>query len=126
MTDLVKYKMTKGTALFTVYVDLKDGKVYDSPKSEFLWGARQTDLEDLGYKFEVYSDKPTPLEAQVGGGHYKDWTIQPIEFIQANNLGFIEGCVIKYITRYKDKNGKEDLEKIKHYVDLLIDHHYGD
>ena len=61
------------------------------------------------------------LNKQVGGGHYKDLKIQPIEFIHANNLSYIEGCVIKYITRWRNKNGVEDLEKIKHYIDLLID-----
>jgi|TARA_R100000951_G_scaffold65230_5_gene55056 hypothetical protein len=61
------------------------------------------------------------LDVQVGGGHYKDFEIQPIEFIHQNNLGFIEGNVIKYITRWRYKNGIEDLKKVKHYVDLLIE-----
>jgi len=58
---------------------------------------------------------------QVGGEHYKKHKIQPIEFIHANNLPFIEGNIVKYITRWRDKNGIKDLEKVKHYVDLLID-----
>jgi len=61
------------------------------------------------------------LDRQCGGNHYKKYPIQPIEFITKNNLGFIQGCIIKYICRYKDKNGIEDLKKIKHYVDLLIE-----
>jgi hypothetical protein len=61
------------------------------------------------------------LEKQVGGDHYKHKAIQPIEFISANNLNFIEGVIVKYIVRWRDKNGFEDLEKIKHYVDLLIE-----
>jgi len=60
------------------------------------------------------------LSGQVGGTHYKDRKIQPVEFIHANNLGFLEGCIVKRITRWRDKNGLEDLEKIKHEVDLLI------
>lgn len=60
------------------------------------------------------------LKEQIGGKHYKDFVIQPIEFITKNNIGFIEGNVIKYICRYKNKNGLEDLLKVKHYVDLLI------
>jgi len=64
------------------------------------------------------------LDKQIGGGHYKDMVIQPVEFITKNNLGFIEGCIIKYISRYKDKNCVEDLKKIKHYVDLLIEINY--
>lgn len=70
--------------------------------------------------------KGTALDTQVGGGHYKDCPIQPIEYTFHNNLNFLQGNVVKYITRYKDKNGKEDLEKVKHYVDLLIELEYGD
>jgi hypothetical protein len=62
-----------------------------------------------------------PLNTQVGGGHYKDAFIQPIEYIHINKLGFIEGNVVKYITRWKDKNGVEDLKKAKHYIELLIE-----
>lgn len=61
-----------------------------------------------------------PLDVQIGGNHYKDLKIQPIEFIHANNLGFLEGCIVKRITRWRNKNGIEDLKKIKHEVDLLI------
>ena len=63
---------------------------------------------------------PEALDVQVGGGHYKGRAIQPIEYIHANNLNYSEGAIVKYITRWRDKNGIEDLEKIKHYVDLLI------
>ena len=54
-------------------------------------------------------------------GHYHKCKIEPIEYILANNLGFCEGNVVKYITRYKDKGGVDDLRKIKIYVDYLID-----
>lgn len=57
---------------------------------------------------------------QVGGDHYKKRAIQPIEYIMANNLGFCEGNVVKYVTRWKDKNGIEDLEKAKQYLQFLI------
>jgi hypothetical protein len=58
---------------------------------------------------------------QVGGNHYKKYKIQPVEFIIKNNIGFVEGNVIKYILRFKDKGGIADLEKAKHYIELLID-----
>lgn len=61
------------------------------------------------------------LDTQVGGNHYKDFAIQPIEFIHANNIPFIEGNIIKYIVRWRSKNGIEDLRKVQHYVNLLID-----
>ncbi len=58
---------------------------------------------------------------QVGGSHYKKYKIQPVEFIVKNNIGFCEGNVIKYVLRFKDKGGIADLEKAKHYIELLID-----
>jgi hypothetical protein len=64
------------------------------------------------------------LNTQVGGSHYKTTKIQPVEYISANNLNFLEGCIVKRITRWRAKQGKsrfEDLEKIKHEVDLLIE-----
>ena len=62
----------------------------------------------------------SPLTSQVGGNHYSGRKIQPIEYILANGLGFCEGNVVKYITRYKDKGGLEDLHKARHYIDFLI------
>lgn len=64
------------------------------------------------------------LEYQVSGSHYKDMPIQPAEFITANGLGFCAGNVIKYVCRYKHKNGIEDLRKARHYIDLLIQLEY--
>ena len=58
---------------------------------------------------------------QVGGNHYKNYKIQPVEFIIKNNIGFVEGNIIKYVLRFKEKGGAEDLEKAKHYIELLID-----
>ena len=62
-----------------------------------------------------------PLATQVGGGHYKSLTIQPVEYIYANGIGYMEGNVIKYVTRWRDKGGIADLEKAKHYIELLIE-----
>ena len=61
------------------------------------------------------------LDKQVAGNHYKDKKIQPIQYIHANNLGFCEGNVVKYVTRWRDKAGIADLEKAKHYIELLIE-----
>lgn len=62
-----------------------------------------------------------PLQTQVGGSHYKDLKIQPIEFIHANNIPFCEANAIKYLCRWRSKNGIEDLKKARHYIDLLIE-----
>lgn len=66
------------------------------------------------------------LDVQVGGSHYKDLKIQPIEYTMKNGLDFIQGNIIKYATRFKSKNGKEDLKKVIHYAELAIEFNYPD
>ena len=61
------------------------------------------------------------LNVQVDGSHYKDLAIQPVEYIHANGLGFCEGSVVKYVTRWRTKNGIADLKKARHFLDLLIE-----
>lgn len=66
------------------------------------------------------------LDKQVSGNHYKDKGIQPIVYIHANNLGFCEGNVVKYVTRHKEKNGAADIRKAIHYLELLLELQYKD
>lgn len=61
---------------------------------------------------------------QVGGNHYSEMPIQPVEFIHKNGIGYLEGNVIKYVSRHRAKNGRQDLEKARHYIDLLIEMEY--
>jgi hypothetical protein len=61
------------------------------------------------------------LDTQVSGNHYSNKAIQPVVYIHANRLNFLEGCIVKRITRWREKDGIKDLEKIKHEVDLLIE-----
>jgi hypothetical protein len=61
-----------------------------------------------------------PFDVQVGGDHYSKYAIQPTQYIIANGLGFCQGNVVKYVTRYKDKGGIDDLKKARHYIDMLI------
>lgn len=70
----------------------------------------------FGPHHAVIVDKPK----QVGGSHYQ-LPIQPWDYIVANNMGYLEGNIIKYVTRYKDKNGLEDLKKAKHYLEKLME-----
>ena len=63
-------------------------------------------------------DDVFPQDRQVGGSHYKFFTIQPYEFIAKNDLSFFQGNVIKYVCRYQRKGGIEDLKKIVHYCQL--------
>ena len=58
-------------------------------------------------------------QRQIGGNHYKDFKIQPIEFITKNKLSFIQGNIIKYVCRFDKKNGNEDIDKAIHYCELL-------
>jgi len=66
--------------------------------------------------------EPNPLHEQVGGKHYKGWVIQPVEFLQRNSihLDWCSSNIIKYACRWREKGLREDVEKIKHYADLLI------
>lgn len=68
---------------------------------------------------EVQEDNP--LEKQVGGNHYKGFVVQPVEFIYKNNIPFMEGNIIKYVCRHREKNGIQDLQKARHYLDMLIE-----
>lgn len=61
------------------------------------------------------------LSKQVGGDHYKSKKIQPVEYIHANNLDFFQGNVVKYVTRWREKGGLDDLDKAKHYLELYIE-----
>lgn len=66
-----------------------------------------------------------PLNNQVGGSHYKDLKIQPVEYIHANGFDFLTGNIIKYASRHKNKNGAEDVKKIIHYAELILKLEYG-
>ncbi len=66
------------------------------------------------------------LAKQEGGDHYKSMKIQPVEFITANDLGFLEGNVVKYICRHHAKNGAEDIRKAIHYCEMLLQTKYGE
>ena len=68
--------------------------------------------------------KESALDKQVSGNHYKDKGIQPIVYIHANDLGFCEGNVVKYVTRHKEKNGAADIKKAIHYLELLLELEY--
>ena len=98
-----------------IYSDIDNGSIY------------VREINDFFDKFieSVEPQKNNPLQSQVGGTHYKDLKIQPIEFIHANNIPFCEANAIKYLCRWRQKNGRQDLEKARHYIDLLIKLEYG-
>ena len=112
-----------------VEVTFRDGEKEVAKTTAFRWGHNDSLGDIVAWRPalpSVDSEKvETALNTQIGGEHYKKCSIQPVEFITKNKLGFLEGCVIKRICRYEDKNGREDLEKIKHEIDLLIELKYG-
>lgn len=65
------------------------------------------------------------LKIQEGGTHYKGMVIQPVEYIHSNNIGYLDGNVIKYVSRHKSKNGAEDIKKAIHYLQLILELEYG-
>jgi len=67
-----------------------------------------------------------PLDVQEGGGHYKDYKIQPVEFAMANNLDLCQANIVKYTVRFRDKGGLEDLKKARHYLELLANFEYNE
>jgi hypothetical protein len=60
-------------------------------------------------------------DQQIGGSHYKQFKIQPLEYALENGLGICEHAVIKYVSRWRDKGGVEDLRKARHYLDMMIE-----
>ena len=112
-----------------VEITLRDGDTYRGQSTSFRWAHVDSLGDIIAWRPalpSVDSEKvETALNTQIGGEHYKKHAIQPVEFITKNALGFLEGCVIKRICRYEDKNGLEDLKKAKHEIDLLIELKYG-
>ena len=90
-------------------------KINDITPQEWSDMAAKTRAEDMaarGFK---------SLVTQEGGDHYKKHAIQPIEYAMANGLDACQANVVKYVTRYKDKGGIQDLKKARHYIDMLMD-----
>lgn len=71
-------------------------------------------------------DRKTPaMDKQIGGKHYKQFKIQPLDFVFENNIPACEASILKYVVRHKFKNGAEDLQKAKHLIDYLLEKEYG-
>jgi hypothetical protein len=84
-----------------------------------FWPAAKAPLIERHPKAEVAGSGP--LATQVGGDHYRALAIQPVQYIHANKIPFIEGNIIKYVTRWRSKGGVADLNKAKHFIELLIE-----
>ena len=83
------------------------------------------EIPDTDWQEELDKVKPEKAsKKQVGGNHYKDCPIQPIEYIIGNSLGWCEGNIVKYATRHHMKGGRKDVEKVIHYAQLLLELEY--
>lgn len=127
MSEWVKYD-GKGCPLerdTLVEVELRDGIKLQDKAGKLMWDSGTAGWHIYAWRV-IEEPKATPLATQVGGNHYKDMKIQPMEYSMANNLNACQHTIIKYVSRYKAKNGKQDLLKAKHTIELLIQMEYGD
>lgn len=93
----------------------------ESPSDKLASAEQYRQAEALPF---IDDEPKSAWDTQVGGDHYKKYKIQPMLFALENNLNPLQHSVLKYIMRHEDKNGKQDLEKAKHYIDLMIAHYY--
>lgn len=112
-----------------LYVDAKNevGEVRNVKAKYVDWRItkdyRLTNQQSMEEAYEQ-AHKPisdSALDSQVSGTHYKKLKIQPVTYIHANNIGFMEGSAIKYLSRWRDKGGVDDLQKAKHFIEMLIE-----
>jgi hypothetical protein len=107
-------------------LDITLGKFYEINDDTIYFRDDDDFPRDAGLGLWHEPDEPEPVppsarDSQIGGHHYMDKAIQPIDYILSNGLNFCEGNVVKYITRWKDKNGIADLKKAIHYIEFLIE-----
>ena len=90
-----------------------------------FWNAMNEQYQPIAVgEGDIELEQELATAQQVGGDHYTRLAIQPAEYIQRNELGFCEGCVIKYVSRHKHKNGRQDIEKAIHFLELLLEIEY--
>lgn len=89
-----------------------------------MWKFVQSWEYDSRLDVKKVLDAQKALDSQEGGIHYMNMAIQPVEYIMANDLGYLEGCVLKYISRHNAKNGAEDIRKAIHYCQLILELQY--
>jgi hypothetical protein len=120
---------SNNTILTSDYQDAFKGGIFDIPS----WPDRYDEFIDPAWQPYTLPNinippmapspttlTPDPLKRQVNGDHYKTMAIQPIEYILANDLGWCEGNIVKYATRWHQKGGVADIEKIIHYAEILL------
>lgn len=120
------------------WIEVPDGMNYAYSEGPFIQFTKQ----EMGYRDSVlvwqratsindqYAEigqvRQSAYDKQEGGSHYKKLAIQPMQYALANKLDYAQANVVKYVTRHADKNGKEDLLKAIHNIELMIEHYYSD
>lgn len=110
-----------------VEVRTREGQQSKNIGLTFSWAHYWMDSDIVAYKLAdaTLTNEGTKLgqanEVQVGGNHYKSKGIEPWDYIVANAIPYLEGNVVKYVTRWRDKGGIDDLRKARHYLDKLIE-----
>jgi hypothetical protein len=127
--EFVVYKYLTDTDLYKV-----KGQTNTSTEKRFRAGFREAEyVDDSCYgpdadSFTLHVDdgfieisEPSSFDKQVGGTHYNDMVIQPIEFIMANDLSYCEANILKYVCPHHSKGGRQDIEKVIHYAEMLLE-----
>lgn len=119
---------THGVFDYQVTDDKGKMELFNDDELELLSVSKSVRLEGVVHSVEIKGaaepEHKSALDKQVSGNHYKDCGIQPIEYIHANGLSYLEGNVIKYTTRHSKKNGKHDILKAIHYLELILEMEY--
>ena len=109
------------------------GMITYSEMARVLWEKAREEAEEhyadstgVYNKMEAELFNKSSLATQVGGGHYKDMAIQPAEYSQKNGLNYLEAATVKYVSRHKNKNGRQDIEKAIHCLELLLEWEYNE
>lgn len=132
MTDWIEWKGGECPVAGWQYVVVRwDNGSRSAPMKArtWNWSNKGTPADIVAYRLVDAPGASTEsaLTRQPGGTHYRDSEIQPVQFIEANKLGFLEGCIIKRTARHDKPTGKgrEDIEKIIHEAQLLLELRYG-
>ena len=133
MTDWIEWNGGECPVAGDVVVDVKrrDGQVSQADQfSEWRWSHWPDPSDIVAYRLvdAPRASTESALSHQPSGTHYSDAAIQPVQFIEANKLGFLEGCIVKRATRHSHPTGKgaEDIRKIIHEAQLLLQLRYGE
>jgi len=121
----MKKKMTFKESFYKLYSDMR--KVEEDRDMGQMDEAIRETVKQQGFKkTNIKKEAIIATDRQVGGDHYKTCKIQPVDYIVENNLTFLEGNVVKYITRHRRKGeGANDIEKVIHYCELILEKDYG-